>query len=203
MGTSTKASSGRIIAVSIALSSCSASSDSGSGNPEMTLGTANGRDGQGASSAGGGRSAPTIATNPPASVEEIGLSSPSTPPVTSGLPGVEVPDFSGFSPGSPPMSGPIGCQQAQRDFVPQIPTVFLLVDRSNSMFLPNPPGSNSNAWGPLRTGVLQVIEDLQSEVRFGFGAFSGQGATCPDMPSEAADTDNHADIAELYNSLDQ
>ncbi len=203
MGQRTNASSGWIIAVSIALSSCGASGDARSGNPEMTLGAANGREGQGGSLTGGGNAAPIVATNPPASVEEIGSTSPSTPPVTSGLPGVDVPDFSGFSPGSSAMSGASGCQQAQRDFIPQIPTVFLLVDRSNSMFLPNPPGSNSNAWGPLRTGVLQVIEDLQSEVRFGFGAFSGQGATCPDMPSEAADTDNHADIAELYNSLEQ
>jgi hypothetical protein len=203
MGSRTKASSGCFIAAGIALSGCGASSDTGSGNPDMTVGAANGRGGQGGSATGGGNAAPIVATNPPASVEEIGSSSPSTPPLTSGLPGVEVPDFSGFSPGSSVMSGASGCQQAQREFVPQIPTVFILVDRSNSMFLSNPPGTTSNAWGPLRTGVLQVIEDLQAEVRFGFGAFSGQGATCPDMPSEDADTNNHADIAELYNSLEQ
>src|SRR5437773_12433570 len=29
---------------------------------------------------------------------------------------------------------PAGCQQAQRNFVPKIPVVFLLVDRSDTMF---------------------------------------------------------------------
>jgi hypothetical protein len=121
----------------------------------------------------------------------------------SSLPGgFEPPDFSGFDPGLPSEAS-MACQQAERVFVPQIPTVFMLVDRSGSMFQENPPGSGRNAWGALRSGVLEVIEDLQSEVRFGFGAFSGQGATCPDMPSTALALDNHAPIASLYNSLER
>jgi hypothetical protein len=96
-----------------------------------------------------------------------------------------------------------GCQQASRSFTPKIPTVFLVVDRSNSMFDPNPPGSNTNSWGLLRSGVLQVVGDLQADVRFGFGAFSGQGSTCPDMPMTAPELNNAAAISTLYNSLDR
>ena len=98
-----------------------------------------------------------------------------------------------------------GCQQASRSFTPKIPTVFLVVDRSSSMFDPNPPGSNppTNSWGLLRSGVLQVVGDLQADVRFGFGAFSGQGSTCPDMPMTAPDLNNAAAISSLYNSLER
>src|SRR5688572_19569767 len=98
---------------------------------------------------------------------------------------------------APPM---MGCQQASRTFVPNIPTVFILVDRSASMFDVNQQGTN--AWSPLRTGVLQVISDLQADVRFGFGAFSGQGTTCPDMPMQAPAINNQPAIATLFNSLE-
>jgi hypothetical protein len=124
-------------------------------------------------------------------------------PDVSGLTGVDGPDFSSFDPGGPDAPASGGCQQAARTFVPQIPSVFILVDRSGSMFDENPPGSGQNAWGSLRRGVLQVIAELDSTVRFGFGAFSGQGATCPDMPSTALALDNEPAIALLYNSLER
>ncbi|HTV23146.1 MAG TPA: vWA domain-containing protein [Polyangiaceae bacterium] len=124
-------------------------------------------------------------------------------PTTDSLSGFESPDFSSFDPGAPSGEPSRGCQQAARTFIPQIPTVFILVDRSGSMFDENPPGSGQNAWGALRQGVLQVISELQSDVRFGFGAFSGQGATCPDMPSAAAALDNQPAIAALYQSLER
>jgi hypothetical protein len=120
----------------------------------------------------------------------------------SSLEGVEGPDFSSFDPGGP-IEPAGGCQQAARTFVPQIPTVFILVDRSGSMFDENPPGSGLNAWGSLRRGVLQVVTELQAVVRFGFGAFSGQGATCPDMPSTSLGLDNAPAIALLYDSLER
>src|SRR4029079_19077413 len=59
----------------------------------------------------------------------------------------------------------MGCQQTMRSFKPKIPTVFILVDRSFSMFDTNQQGNN--AWTPLRSGVLQVVSDLQADVRFG------------------------------------
>lgn len=124
-------------------------------------------------------------------------------PETSSLAGFTPPDFSSFEPGGASGEPGRGCQQAQRTFVPQIPTVFVLVDRSGSMFDENPAGSGQNAWGPLRRGVLQVIAELQSSVRFGFGAFSGQAATCPDMPSTGLALDNEPAIAALYGSLER
>ncbi len=68
----------------------------------------------------------------------------------------------------------MGCQQLEVNFVPKTPTVFILVDRSGSMF-------DSMAWDPLRAGVLDVVvESSQADIRFGFGAFTGEvGQTCP------------------------
>jgi hypothetical protein len=102
--------------------------------------------------------------------------------------------FTGFEVGDAPPSK--GCQQATREFTPKIPTVFILVDRSGSMF-------DNNVWAPLRTGVLQVISNLEAEVRFGFGAFSGTPGTCPEMPTAGPNIENHTAIASLYNSLDR
>ncbi len=116
-----------------------------------------------------------------------------------GVPGGEDNGFIGVDLGEAPPA--MGCQQAQRTFVPNIPTVFILVDRSDSMFQQNQQGTN--AWNPLRAGVLQVISDLQAEVRFGFGAFSGQGNTCPDMPMQPPAINNQAAISTLFNSLDR
>jgi hypothetical protein len=48
-----------------------------------------------------------------------------------------------------------------------------------------------------------VISDLQADVRFGFGAFSGQGTTCPDMPMQAPAINNQPAIATLFNSLER
>ena len=110
-----------------------------------------------------------------------------------------------------------GCQQASRSFTPKTPTVFLVVDRSDSMFDANPPGSNppTNSWGLLRSGVLQVVGNLQADVRFGFGAFSSRmgkyaelpaaqaDQECVDMPSVPPLESNMAAIGSLYNSLEK
>lgn len=92
-----------------------------------------------------------------------------------------------------------GCQQASRSFDPEIPTVFLLVDRSDSMFSGNP-----SPWEPLRAGVLQVIEELQGSVRFAFSAFTGEnGGVCPDMQITDAALNNFTAISSQYMSLGQ
>jgi len=110
---------------------------------------------------------------------------------------------------------PAGCQQAQRNFVPKIPAVFLLVDRSDTMFnaLPAPTPQQAgaqaqrvSAWSALRTGVLDVMQELQDSVRFGFGAFTGQNAApaCMfDMQSVAPNLDNFAAISKLYLPLEK
>jgi hypothetical protein len=100
---------------------------------------------------------------------------------------------------------PMGCQQAQRSFVPNIPTVYLLVDRSGTMF--DPIANNVSAWTALRAGVLDVMRELESGVRFGFAAFSGANMgplMCElQVPSVPPDLNNYAAIAALYEPLAQ
>lgn len=91
------------------------------------------------------------------------------------------------------------CQEADVLFQPRTPTVYLLVDRSSSMF------GATNFWGNLKDAVLPVIQDLESEVRFGFAAYTGHegGAVCPELSTVPIAENNYAAIAELYNSLGQ
>jgi hypothetical protein len=93
------------------------------------------------------------------------------------------------------------CQQAEVRFIPKVPTVFVLVDRSGSMFTPD-PATQIAAWEPLKTGVLQVIQALQHDIRFGFGAFTGEiNSTCPLFDRVDATVGNYDKIAALYQSL--
>jgi hypothetical protein len=100
---------------------------------------------------------------------------------------------------------PMGCQQAQREFVPNIPTVYLVVDRSGTMF--DSIGNNVSAWTALRGGALEVMRELEGSVRFGFAAFSGAntGPLMCDLqvPTVAPKLNNYADIAALYEPLGQ
>src|SRR5947208_3894911 len=86
-----------------------------------------------------------------------------------------------------PDTGGTVCQQESFTFDPKIPTVFVLVDQSGSMFgciskngaLDAPNGREcanhaDTAWYPLRDGVLQVMSQLQDKVRFGFSSFGGE-----------------------------
>lgn len=98
------------------------------------------------------------------------------------------------------------CQQAEVVFTPKYPAVFILVDRSGSMFEMQTDGAGMQyrAWDRLKEAALPVIQGLQDQIRFGFGAFTGQnGGTCPDFPTIGADLNNYAKIAELYEPLDK
>jgi hypothetical protein len=195
----------RVVALSAAISACSASGDAPTAaEPMGNAGDAPETSGP-SSRSPSGSAPPAIASGngAPAEAVEPGPAAATPPPETSSLAGFNPPDFSSFEPGAASSEPGRGCQQAQRTFVPQIPTVFVLVDRSGSMFDENPRGSGLNAWGSLRRGVLQVIAELQSDIRFGFGAFSGQGSTCPDMPSTGLALDNEPAIAALYQSLER
>jgi hypothetical protein len=90
-----------------------------------------------------------------------------------------------------------GCQSMELDFTPKTPTVFVLVDRSGSMFeAPNPP------WEPLKMGALQVIQELQADVAFGWGAFTGQaGVKCPDFVSVPPAVNNYTAISAQYSPM--
>jgi hypothetical protein len=155
-----------------------------------------------ACSAGGEPKGTLIVNSPPAAA-----GAPTREPTTeTATPGVtSTGTETGFNLDPDDLSGvePMGCQQAQRSFVPKIPTVFVLVDRSDTMFNEISPGVS--AWSALRSGVLEVMRDLDSNVRFGFGAFSGQGgAQCNlDAPLVPPALDNYENVAKLYEPLER
>ncbi len=94
-----------------------------------------------------------------------------------------------------------GCQHIEVNFVPKIPSIFVLVDRSDSMFTPDPT-TQIASWDPLKAGVLSVIGNLESQIRFGFGAFSGQqGGMCPVFNSIAPTLNNAKAITDVYQPL--
>lgn len=81
-------------------------------------------------------------------------------------------------------TGPLGvdgefCSDFELQFLPQTPTVYILVDQSSSMFETiNVGGTQTNLWDPMKAGVLQVVEALQADVRFGFATYTGTNAMC-------------------------
>jgi hypothetical protein len=101
------------------------------------------------------------------------------------------------------------------EFKPKTPTVFLLVDQSGSMFACHTNGGAKSAtanecanhadtsWYPLRDGVLQVVQQLGSTVRFGFAAFTGEmgDAMCPKLDPVLPALDNAAAIQTRYDAL--
>jgi hypothetical protein len=93
-----------------------------------------------------------------------------------------------------------GCYQATETFLPTTPTVFVLVDRSGSEFM----NSTTGNYFTLRAATLQVIQMLQSQIRFGLGVFHGDhgtGACVPDFETVPIGMNNYDQIAAKYNSL--
>jgi hypothetical protein len=85
----------------------------------------------------------------------------------------------GENPDPLPMAGqsappPDECNRVDVSFAPRVPSVFLLVDRSSSMF-------ERSLWNPLKDGVLAVVEQLDGDIRFGFSSYTGQVMQCPQL----------------------
>jgi hypothetical protein len=102
------------------------------------------------------------------------------------------------------------CQHFDVQFVPKTPLVFVLADRSGSMFdaKTGADGGTTNEWNPLRTATLAVIQGLQTQVAFGFGAYTGINpnttpAMCPVLPTVPIALNNYSAISTLYASLGQ
>ncbi|MEO8214536.1 MAG: vWA domain-containing protein, partial [Myxococcales bacterium] len=107
------------------------------------------------------------------------------------------------------------CQEGNYKSVPQIPTVFIVVDQSGSMFKCRTSGGQMDStgkecanhadtsWYPMRDGVLTVVSKLQDQVRFGFAAFTGEigDAMCPVLSPVAPLINNQMAIATKYNGL--
>ena len=88
------------------------------------------------------------------------------------------------------------CNQLELSFEPQIPSVFILVDRSSSMF-------ERNLWDPLKRGVLSIVEQLDKDIRFGFTTYTGQaGGMCPDLTGRVLVADDNYDaIKRAYDDV--
>jgi hypothetical protein len=90
---------------------------------------------------------------------------------------------------------PVYCQSATVNFEPQVPTVYVLVDQSGSIY-------DLQQWVPLRDAVLPVIQSLQADVRFGFGTYTGTQAACTGLSDMGTiGLNNYDAIAAYYNGL--
>jgi len=110
------------------------------------------------------------------------------------------------------------CQQMEIPFQQTNPTVYLLVDRSGSMFhcLTGATGDavcsdpTNTSWTHLKTAIEQVLPTLDSQVRFGFTTVWGQnpagGGSCPSLQGMLTDNvapalNNAATIKTKYDGL--
>jgi hypothetical protein len=111
-----------------------------------------------------------------------------------------------------------GCQTTDVMFAPTNPTVYLLVDRSGSMFhcLTGSTGDvicadmTNTSWYHLKTAIEAVLPQLESQVRFGFTTIYGMdpagGGMCKSLQGMLTDDvapalNNASAIASLYDSL--
>jgi hypothetical protein len=103
---------------------------------------------------------------------------------------------------------------ASYTFEPTIPTVYVMVDRSGSMFdclsttnqtENSCPTQSDTSWIKLRDAVLSVITSLQGQVRFGFASFTGtdpaHGGTCPVIDQVPPALNNLMSISDVYTKL--
>jgi hypothetical protein len=101
-------------------------------------------------------------------------------------------------PNGPVVVTPSGkdCNQLTIAFGSPEPTVYILVDRSSSMF-------EFNFWNPLKAGVLEVVKRLESEVNFGFSTYTGQaGGMCPELTTlDRIGKNNYGAIKTAYDAL--
>ena len=110
------------------------------------------------------------------------------------------------------------CQQKDVMFTPMNPTVYLLVDRSGSMFhcLSGNTGDavcsdpNNTSWTNLRKAIETVLPTLDSQVRLGFttvwGTNPAGGGMCPSLQGMLTDNvspalNNASAIAMKYDGL--
>jgi len=111
-----------------------------------------------------------------------------------------------------------GCMKAEIVYEPQTPTVYLVVDRSGSMFHCLSSSQcvcstkTDSSWSTLKTAIETVITQLDAEVRFGFTTIYGtdptnnRGGMCPLINGTLADNvapnvGNAAKIKTTYDNL--
>jgi len=98
-----------------------------------------------------------------------------------------------------------GCNDLEVTFEKVVPTVALLVDRSQSMFFDGSVSVREMLWDPLYFALMDpsgVVMPLENEVRFGFTAYNSidPDPACPALTSVAPKLGNHADIDAAYTA---
>ena len=169
-------------------------SSPGTAGTTGTAGSSGGTTGVAGTTGTGGVSSPGSAGS--TSPGSAGSSSPGTAGTT-GAAGVSGGGTGGSSSGSAGTTGTAGtgttgtagttgtggtggiCQMASLNYEPKIPTVYLVVDRSGSMFhclsssQPVCPTQADTSWTTLKTAIQTVITQLDTQVRFGFTTVYG------------------------------
>lgn len=136
-------------------------------------------------------------TNDPTTTEQLPTTTGDN--ATTDIDGVPMGDGDGDS-DTEETTGPMGvdgefCNDFELEFLPNTPTVFILVDQSSSMFETiNVNGTQTNLWDPMKAGVLEVVEALQSEVRFGFATYTGTQTMCTGIQTSTAIAENNFDV---------
>ncbi|HXT99793.1 MAG TPA: hypothetical protein VN903_02300 [Polyangia bacterium] len=132
--------------------------------------------------------------------------------------GGSAPPLGGFGGSGMNNDSGVGCQHTQYTFEPKIPTVYLLVDRSGSMFhcLTGSTGDpvcatpTNTAWNGLKEAVRTVVGSLEKDVRFGFATIWGTdpagGGMCPAIQGMVPDQvtpalNNATPIMTKYDAL--
>jgi len=94
------------------------------------------------------------------------------------------------------------------------PTVYVMVDRSGSMFdclstelliEPACEDAADTAWSVLKASVLAAIQQREAQIKFGFLAFTGTNpqlsGMCPILDEVEPGIGNHSKISQLYDKL--
>jgi hypothetical protein len=120
-------------------------------------------------------------------------------PSLGGLPGTgAMPSFGNVGNGAEGGGPGMGCQTGGAEFVPKVPTVMLLVDRSGTMFK-----DAGNPWNTLRDSVLEVVQQMNADVRFGLVAVTGeqQAGMCPLLDEVTPAANNYDALKAKYMTL--
>jgi len=114
--------------------------------------------------------------------DDIKLGSGGGPAGSGGKGGIDVDPVEGAGGSSLNPGETEYCQETKVDFVPKIPTAYVLVDRSGSMGM-----NDENFWEPLKNALLPALESLQADVRLGFGTYTSTEATQCGAPLNVLD----------------
>ncbi|MEO8184908.1 MAG: vWA domain-containing protein [Deltaproteobacteria bacterium] len=98
----------------------------------------------------------------------------------------------------------VGCSQLAIGFESRTPTALIVVDRSSSQWDNKP----NNTWEPMKAGILQVVDEVQKDIRVGMVTYTGQnGGACPDlypaMNAVSFDKNNYPRIQTDINAVGQ